>query len=131
MIRYLQVFGASAKHNMRPGRCLIAKPEYPKNFRVSMLFLLTSSYKMQYSSYVKKQQSLLDKAKSARPTREVEGLRERCELALAYINGTITSNQVQAAIIGVRGAYYGKLGTAILTGARRGILKIEMVPNEK
>lgn len=40
MIHYLQVFGASAKHNMRPGRCISAKPEYPENFRTSTTILL-------------------------------------------------------------------------------------------
>lgn len=78
---------------------------------------------------MKTPKSLLDRALGITSAeKDTKDVREKCELAIAFIEKRVSGPQASAAMGGgPRGAYYSKLGTALLTGARRGVIRIELL----
>ncbi len=77
--------------------------------------------------------TLLEKAKAVsvgltdkgRPSNE--DLSERCELALAFLRGQITTAQARSALNISSNHLEGRVGSDIKSGIRKGIIKAELV----
>lgn len=72
--------------------------------------------------------TLLERARAVKPeqpVRSAQPLNDRLELALAWIAGEVTAEQIRA--VGVRGNPYSALGGTLVTAARQGLIKISRV----
>lgn len=77
--------------------------------------------------------TLLDKAVAARHVRVNTPSDQMLELALAYVNGQITCGQASRALGHTRstGNTLTRMASALISAARRGVVRIERVAGEK